>query len=161
LFGLYVQLGGSVQLALEGTLTTNDNAVGGVGLWSEVLDVVALEASGNGYAGVLAEFGSDVNIDFGQIVDGMSSVRLDESSICLSNSNIGEVYLDFGSRASFDGGNTIGAVYCDGTELIRGDAWCSKEAVGVSGIERPQVPLLDGPFSMEHPTGEPPLRPTN
>jgi hypothetical protein len=60
----------------------------------------------------------------GLIVDG-SGVAVRGSVIQGNNGGHGDVFLSFGSRATFDGGNTFGsAVTCDGTSLIQGQFTC-------------------------------------
>jgi hypothetical protein len=137
-YGLVAQVAASVQ---GGSLTTNGNLVG-IYLTHGTMDS-ALEASGNSY-GAVVQRESDFFMWGGWITDsGAIAAYVDGSSIGLWHTNVDEILLIFGSKASFDGGNTIGYVACDGTVLTRGDASCSK------AVDASQSVPFDGLFSME------------
>lgn len=79
---------------------------------------------------------------------------LDGASAAISNTTISgntgtDVVLDFGSRVSFDGDNSIVTVSCDGTELIRGDVSCSSvsmvSAVAQAADADPTAVMPEGP----------------
>ena len=61
----------------------------------------------------------------GLVVDG-ANVAVRGTTIQSNNGNHGDVLLNFGSGATFDGGNTFGTpIGCDGTARARGQFQCS------------------------------------
>ena len=95
-----------------GTTTVTVKSNGGVGInlltGSQLLDdnYAAVQSTGN-HNGIVADDGS--SISFGQTVP-VSGVT----------SNISDILLTFGSRLTYAGNDTIGAVHCDATALLRG-----------------------------------------
>jgi hypothetical protein len=147
--GVAAQLGGAIQI--HGSVTTNNNNYIGVYLLYEGgMHAGVLDSVGNAFAAVYVEIDCNLLMQGGQI-DGTGSFGMfvDSSNISLSDANVSEIFLEFGAQASFNGGNTVGAVYCDGTELIRGDAWCSKAATQDQSVEWPHTAFLDGPLAMD------------
>ena len=65
------------------------------------------------------------NTPTGFSVDDGSTVRIRNSTI--TNNTQEDVTLTFGSRATFDEGNTIGGVSCDETVLVRGEEECDDD----------------------------------
>ena len=61
----------------------------------------------------------------GLVVDG-ANVAIRGTTIQGNNNHQGDVLLNFGSGATFDGGDTLGTpIVCDGTSRSRGQFQCS------------------------------------
>ncbi len=63
-------------------------------------------------------------------ISGMTFEAIANTTI--SGNSGTDVVLKFGSRVSFDGGNTVGTISCDGTQLIRGDVSCPAVAMAAA-----------------------------
>lgn len=91
--------------------------------------------SGNGRFGLMLSGSSKLYLDGTTVqLNGARGVWLDGSAATIGNStltgNVGpDVAVEFGSRASFEGGNTAGTVVCDSTVLVRGDVSCPPAAL--------------------------------
>ena len=122
--GLYAGEGGNISF--NGILTGNTGAA----VTAEGTGRVALSSTdcqGNG---------SGLNVHGG-------TAWIQESTI--ANNTNGDVDLSFGSRVTFDVGNTVGVVSCDDTVLVEGDVTCPEtkgETASPTLMERAGLPGL-------------------
>ena len=122
--GLYAGEGG--YIFFNGILTGNTGAA----VTAEGTGRVALSSTdcqGNG---------SGLNVHGG-------TAWIQESTI--ANNTNGDVDLSFGSRVTFDVGNTVGVVSCDDTVLVEGDVTCPEtkgETASPTLMERAGLPGL-------------------
>jgi len=136
-YGIYVD--GPSSVGITGTIADNTD----FGVWCRDGGLVSLASTtvSNNRFGIRA--GSDCRARLsGVTVQGNSQhgMRLDGATAAIANTTIAgntgtDVVLEFGSRVSFDGGNTVGTVRCDGTQLIRGDVSCTSVSVVSSAAE--------------------------
>ena len=159
--GIWVEGASSVEV----TGTIADNMWNGVRCGDGgLVSLRNATVSGSGLAGVRLDGECRATLT-GVTVQGNTGagLRLDGASTAISNTTISgntgtDVVLGFGSRASFDGGNSVGSVSCDGTELVRGDVSCPPVSSSTARLQeasskrqtarsedRPERPLPEKP----------------
>ena len=125
--GIWVE--GPSSVGVTGTIAANTHR----GVWcgdGALVSLTNATVTGSGGGAIIVNGECRATLT-GVIVQGNTGagLRLDGASAAISNTTISgntgtDVVLGFGSRASFDDGNTVDTVSCDGTELIRGDVSC-------------------------------------
>lgn len=125
-YGIYVD--GPSSVGITGTIADNRD----YGVWCTDGGLVSLASTTvtNDRVGIRADGDCRATLS-GVTVQGNSNrgMWLDGATAAIANTTISgntgtDVVLGFGSRVSFDGGNKVGTVSCDGTQLIRGDVSC-------------------------------------
>ncbi len=99
-----------------------------------------LKISNNGVAGVWVERSSVLELGSGTLIEnnGVYGLFAEDSRVLLANTTIlnhadTDVFLGFGAKASFNGGNSISSpVTCESTVMTQGDVGCTASARGTS-----------------------------
>jgi hypothetical protein len=138
--GVSANSNSNIDLDRGGSITAKNNGQDGIQLEDSLLNLFNMpglpasqvKASGNGRHGLSAFLGSKIDLsgdsmlssqnngDAGLLADNGSAIRIINSNI---TGNSRDVVLSFGARAELSG-NSIGAISCDDSVLIRGDASC-------------------------------------
>ncbi len=132
-----------------GPIRVTGNALTGV--WADEdstlrMGAAGTEVSGNGYHGIIVDTSSYAllfnvqshgNGRRGLFVDGANA---DIGASTFADNARTDVVLTFGSRVSFNEGNTVGSIGCDTTVLTRGDIACPATSMAVDlGAEQREL----------------------
>lgn len=110
-----------------------DNIAYGVAMLHASALLADLRVNDN-IVGISVEEASQLDIQDASVYLNQFGIFSDSSDVIVRDSSVqgnlvADVSLEFGSRGTFDGGNDVDVLTCDGTALSRGDATCPAAAV--------------------------------